>query len=204
MDGSELYGRTIKVAAAKPQKDANEGLGSKTAIWEQVRVNCILLSVALRLTQHRITGGLSGQVRSQRRGPTSSRRSPGRGQPPARPDAGIGTARRCRAQARIMYTITMATKIMKDHERPFCRNTPSKIHLAEPAMYTRSGTGHVFRCAQLHFLSASNLSERIQAARIQMKNLESHSRSIKKHNDCTFSARGSRGCCGRDGESCRS
>ncbi|KAJ5105802.1 Nucleotide-binding alpha-beta plait-containing protein [Penicillium alfredii] len=35
MDGSELYGRTIKVAAAKPQKDANEGLGSKTAIWEQ-------------------------------------------------------------------------------------------------------------------------------------------------------------------------
>ncbi|KAJ5759531.1 Nucleotide-binding alpha-beta plait [Penicillium odoratum] len=35
MDGSDLYGRTIKVAAAKPQKDANEGLGSKTAIWEQ-------------------------------------------------------------------------------------------------------------------------------------------------------------------------
>lgn len=36
MDGSELYGRTIKVAAAKPHKDLNEGLGSKTAIWEQV------------------------------------------------------------------------------------------------------------------------------------------------------------------------
>ena len=36
MDGSELYGRTIKVAAAKPQKEANEGLGSKIAIWEQV------------------------------------------------------------------------------------------------------------------------------------------------------------------------
>lgn len=36
MDGSELYGRTIKVAAAKPQKESNEGLGSKTAIWEQV------------------------------------------------------------------------------------------------------------------------------------------------------------------------
>ncbi|KAJ5089752.1 Nucleotide-binding alpha-beta plait [Penicillium argentinense] len=35
MDGSEIYGRTIKVAAAKPQKDVNEGLGSKTAIWEQ-------------------------------------------------------------------------------------------------------------------------------------------------------------------------
>lgn len=36
MDGSELFGRTVKVAAAKPQKDSNEGLGSKTAIWEQV------------------------------------------------------------------------------------------------------------------------------------------------------------------------
>lgn len=36
MDQSELFGRVIKVAQAKPQKDANEGLGSKTAIWEQV------------------------------------------------------------------------------------------------------------------------------------------------------------------------
>ncbi|KAI9820081.1 MAG: hypothetical protein M1826_000967 [Phylliscum demangeonii] len=35
MDQSELYGRVIKVAAAKPQKEANEGLGSKTAIWQQ-------------------------------------------------------------------------------------------------------------------------------------------------------------------------
>lgn len=37
MDQSELFGRIIKVATAKPQKDANEGLGSKTAIWQQVR-----------------------------------------------------------------------------------------------------------------------------------------------------------------------
>ena len=37
MDQSELFGRVIKVAAAKPQKDHNEGLGAKTAIWEQVR-----------------------------------------------------------------------------------------------------------------------------------------------------------------------
>jgi len=36
MDQSELYGRVIKVAPAKPQKDQNEGLGSRTAIWEQV------------------------------------------------------------------------------------------------------------------------------------------------------------------------
>lgn len=42
MDQSELYGRIIKVAAAKPQKDSNEGLGSKTAIWEQVRPPTIL------------------------------------------------------------------------------------------------------------------------------------------------------------------
>jgi len=35
MDQSELFGRVIRVAAAKPQKDSNEGLGSRTAIWEQ-------------------------------------------------------------------------------------------------------------------------------------------------------------------------
>ncbi|KAH0565950.1 hypothetical protein GP486_000642 [Trichoglossum hirsutum] len=46
MDQSELYGRVIKVAPAKPQKESTEGLGSKTAIWEQVR---ILISIALRL-----------------------------------------------------------------------------------------------------------------------------------------------------------
>ena len=38
MDQSELFGRVIKVAQAKPQKDANEGLGSKTAVWEQVQI----------------------------------------------------------------------------------------------------------------------------------------------------------------------
>jgi peptidylprolyl isomerase len=53
MDGSELYGRTIKVAAAKPQKDSNEGLGSKTAIWEQVRMHslytrCLILTTSRR------------------------------------------------------------------------------------------------------------------------------------------------------------
>ena len=36
MDQSELFGRVLKVAAAKPQKESNEGLGSKTAVWEQV------------------------------------------------------------------------------------------------------------------------------------------------------------------------
>ena len=36
MDQSELFGRVIKVSAAKPPKSVNEGLGSKTALWEQV------------------------------------------------------------------------------------------------------------------------------------------------------------------------
>ncbi|KAF2718461.1 RNA-binding domain-containing protein [Polychaeton citri CBS 116435] len=35
MDQAELYGRVIKVNQAKTQKDSNEGLGSKTAVWEQ-------------------------------------------------------------------------------------------------------------------------------------------------------------------------
>ncbi|KUJ18262.1 RNA-binding domain-containing protein [Mollisia scopiformis] len=35
MDGSELFGKVLKVNAAKPPKNVNEGLGSKTALWEQ-------------------------------------------------------------------------------------------------------------------------------------------------------------------------
>ena len=42
MDRSELYGHVIKVAAAKPQKQANEGLGSKNAVWEQVSCDFLL------------------------------------------------------------------------------------------------------------------------------------------------------------------
>jgi RNA recognition motif-containing protein len=45
MDRSELYGQVIKVANAKPQKDASEGLGSKTAVWEQVCIAVILVLV---------------------------------------------------------------------------------------------------------------------------------------------------------------
>jgi len=36
MDQSELFGKVIKVSAAKAPKSADEGLGSKTALWEQV------------------------------------------------------------------------------------------------------------------------------------------------------------------------
>ena len=43
MDQSELFGRVIKVAAAKPQKDSNEGLGSKMAVWESVCLGPSLL-----------------------------------------------------------------------------------------------------------------------------------------------------------------
>jgi hypothetical protein len=55
MDRSELYGQVIKVAAAKPQKDHTEGLGSKTAVWEQVRSRVIFLMFQL-LTMHRRAG----------------------------------------------------------------------------------------------------------------------------------------------------
>lgn len=37
MDQSEFFGRILKVSAAKAPKSAEEGLGSKTAVWEQVR-----------------------------------------------------------------------------------------------------------------------------------------------------------------------
>ena len=36
MDQSEFFGRVIKVNAAKAPKRLDEGLGSKTAVWEQV------------------------------------------------------------------------------------------------------------------------------------------------------------------------
>ena len=60
MDRSELYGQVIKVAAAKPQKDHSEGLGSKTAIWEQV-------SRITRLSIHAYakTGGMAGRARCE-------------------------------------------------------------------------------------------------------------------------------------------
>ncbi|KAF4123797.1 RNA recognition motif [Geosmithia morbida] len=35
MDQSELFGKVLKVSPAKPPKSADEGLGSKTAVWEQ-------------------------------------------------------------------------------------------------------------------------------------------------------------------------
>ena len=56
MDRSELFGQVIKVAAAKPQKESNEGLGSKTAIWEQVCLRFCRPCVGRVLTGHRRAG----------------------------------------------------------------------------------------------------------------------------------------------------
>lgn len=42
MDQSELFGKVIKVSAAKAPKNVNEGLGSKTALWEQVGFDTFL------------------------------------------------------------------------------------------------------------------------------------------------------------------
>ncbi|KAM5351982.1 hypothetical protein ACJ41O_004705 [Fusarium nematophilum] len=35
MDQSEFFGKVLRVSQAKPPKSADEGLGSKTAIWEK-------------------------------------------------------------------------------------------------------------------------------------------------------------------------
>lgn len=47
MDQSEFFGKIIRVSAAKPPKSADEGLGSKTAVWEQV---CAFASRPLTFT----------------------------------------------------------------------------------------------------------------------------------------------------------
>lgn len=44
MDQSEFFGRVIKVSQARAPKSADEGLGSKKAIWEQVRFKVITIS----------------------------------------------------------------------------------------------------------------------------------------------------------------
>lgn len=48
MDQSEFFGRVLKVSPAKPPKSADEGLGSKTAVWEQVRPRVCLRSFIQR------------------------------------------------------------------------------------------------------------------------------------------------------------
>jgi RNA recognition motif-containing protein len=43
MEHAELFGRVLKVSAAKAPKSADEGLGSRTAVWEQVSPTATLL-----------------------------------------------------------------------------------------------------------------------------------------------------------------
>jgi RNA recognition motif-containing protein len=59
MDQSELFGRVIRVAQAKPMKDQSEGLGSKTAVWEQVSVT----KFAILLIANSISGRMVGETR---------------------------------------------------------------------------------------------------------------------------------------------
>lgn len=83
MDQSELYGRVIKVAMAKPERKADEagGIGSKTAIWEQV--SCSLWSLErfplgyslwLISGAGRISGGVCCKPRRSTSNPTITRR----------------------------------------------------------------------------------------------------------------------------------
>jgi len=56
MDQSELFGRVIRVNVAKEKKAEGEGLGSKTAVWEQVRPRFLS---STNTNAKSISGGLS-------------------------------------------------------------------------------------------------------------------------------------------------
>lgn len=94
MDQSELYGRIIKVAAAKPQQDSNEGLGSKTAIWEQVCTPNEDLHILIS-NAGRILGKIRCCRRRQDAGRVDGKRTI------RRSNARIGRSRCCRPEARI-------------------------------------------------------------------------------------------------------
>lgn len=66
MDQSEFFGRVLNVSAAKIPKSAEEGLGSKKAVWEQVR--CLLLHFILwaSLTSLRRRAGFRSMQRVRR------------------------------------------------------------------------------------------------------------------------------------------
>ena len=152
MDGSELYGRTIKVAPAKPPKDSSEGLGSKTAIWEQVRCpDQLLFSTMYRQgTDDRCTGGLSGQVRRERRrqdgvgrGANGSRRAS------AGPDAGSRRAGRRRTETGMKPHRRETTMIpSRETSRTNVKNKPRDSNFAfflqnppfKAVLYTRAPT----------------------------------------------------------------
>ena len=59
MDQSEFFGRILKVSQAKAPKSADEGLGSKTAIWEKVCLTISPLTHSM-LTEH--AGRMAGRA----------------------------------------------------------------------------------------------------------------------------------------------
>jgi RNA recognition motif-containing protein len=75
MDQSEFFGRILKVSAARAPKSADEGLGSKTALWQQVRF-FVYIELLWSLT-HTI-GELAGRACCERRGQNGGRGSASR------------------------------------------------------------------------------------------------------------------------------
>lgn len=59
MDQSEFFGRILKVSQAKAPKSADEGLGSKTAIWEKV---CLIISALTHSMLTERAGRLAGRA----------------------------------------------------------------------------------------------------------------------------------------------
>lgn len=70
MDQSEFFGRVIKVTAAKAPKSADEGLGSKTAVWAQVRCTRDPFLQSGGLITHTSIGELACTACRQRGGST--------------------------------------------------------------------------------------------------------------------------------------
>jgi RNA recognition motif-containing protein len=60
MDQAEFFGKVLKVSQAKAPKSADEGLGSKTAIWEQVSF-IALIDIPIR--SNKSIGGLARKTR---------------------------------------------------------------------------------------------------------------------------------------------
>jgi len=59
MDQAELFGRVIKVNPAKAPKSADQGLGSKTAVWEQV--SFFFWIMVQKTSTNETTGGMASQ-----------------------------------------------------------------------------------------------------------------------------------------------
>jgi len=67
MDQSEFFGKVLKVTAAKAPKTANEGLGSRTALWEQVSCHDYSITVSYLPMPNKTTGRLACGACCQRR-----------------------------------------------------------------------------------------------------------------------------------------